>query len=116
MRLVDSGSNVIIRNQLRNNLLPGVEIYWAYRSSLSSSNIISNNTFVGNNGAGSTYNQSHIQAYDDGINNSWNSTDGYGNYWSDWTTPDANHDGIVDQPYTISGSAGAKDYHPLTTP
>jgi parallel beta-helix repeat protein len=26
-----------------------------------------------------------------------------GNYWSDWTSPDANHDGFVDNPYVFVG-------------
>ena len=42
---------------------------------------------------------------------------GIGNYWYDWAnnnnTNDNNHDGIVDWPYSIAGSAGAKDYSPL---
>jgi len=70
-----------------------------------------------NNGASSTYDPSHIQASDDGTANWWNSTEGYGNYWSDWTAPDVNPPyGIVDEPYNISGSAGAKDFYPLTWP
>jgi parallel beta-helix repeat protein len=77
-------------------------------------NTIWNNTFVGNNGAGATYDSSHVQAYDDGTNNWWNNTDGCGNYWGDWTTPDDNSDGIVDNPYNIDGSAGARDYYPMT--
>ena len=81
----------------------------------SSSNIVFNNTFIGNNGAGSTYNSSHVQACDDGTNNWWNSTDGYGNYWSDWTSPDVDMNGIVDVPYVLDGGSGAKDYYPLTT-
>jgi len=63
------------------------------------------------------YNASHIQTYDAGTNNRWNisgSPHGYGNYWSDWTTPDADSNGVVDIPYSIPGSAGAKDYYPLT--
>ena len=81
------------------------------------SNIIFNNTFVDNNGAGSIYDLNHIQAIDDGTNNWWNSsTYEHGNYWSDWTTPDNFPPwGIVDVPYNISGSAGAKDYYPQTT-
>ena len=95
---------------MQDNLLYGVNI------SSGSNNVIWNNTFINNNGAGSTYDSSHIQACDDGTNNWWNSTDNYGNYWSDWTTPDvAPADGIVDVPYDIAGSAGAKDYYPLTT-
>jgi parallel beta-helix repeat protein len=80
-------------------------------------NMIWNNTFIGNNGAGSSYNPSHVQAYDSGTYNHWNvsgSPHGYGNYWSDWKTPDHIAPfGIVDNPYNISGSAGAKDYFPL---
>jgi hypothetical protein len=83
---------------------------------LSTNNRIWNNTFIDNNGAGSTYDPNHIQASDELAGNWWNSTDGYGNYWSDWTTPDvAPPDGIVDVPYDIAGTAGAKDYYPLTT-
>ena len=106
-----SSGNVMLRNQLCDNLQYGMYIY-----DVSSYNIAFNNTFIGNNGAGSTYDSGHVQAYDEGTNNWWNSTDGYGNYWSDWTAPDVNPPyGIVDEPYNISGSAGAKDYYPLTT-
>ncbi len=38
-----------------------------------------------------------------------------GNYWSDHTSPDGNKDGIVDTPYSISGTANATDPEPLTT-
>ena len=107
-----SSGNVMLRNQLCDNMGPGMYIY-----STSSSNIVFNNTFIGNNGAGSTYDSSHVQAYDVGTSNWWNNTEGYGNYWSDWTTPDVVIPyGIVDVPYDIAGSAGAKDYFPLTTP
>lgn len=85
--------------------------------SFSSDNRIWNNTFIGNNGATDTYDPSHVQARDDGNGNWWNSTDDYGNYWSDWTIPDvAPPYGIVDVPYDVSGSAGAKDYYPQATP
>jgi parallel beta-helix repeat protein len=112
IQIRDSSGNLLLRNQLCDNLQYGVYIY-----SASSSNIVFNNTFIGNNGAGSTYDPAHAQAYDEGTGNWWNSTDGYGNYWSDWITPDvAPPDGIVDVPYDIAGSAGAKDYYPQTTP
>lgn len=104
-----SDYNLVSKNLVCNNDGYGVCI------STASQNRIWNNTFVGNNGAGSTYNPAQIQAFDDGMGNRWNSTDGYGNNWSDWTTPDANHDGIVDLPYSIAGSAGAEDSYPLTT-
>ncbi len=57
------------------------------------------------------------QAYDGGVGNVWyNETTGRGNYWSDHTGPDANYDGIVDEPYPIAGPAGSQDLYPLTEP
>jgi parallel beta-helix repeat protein len=93
---------------------------YAIRSSLSGSinNRIWNNTFVGNNGAGSTYDSLYIQAYDAGTGNWWNTSGtphGYGNFWGDWQSPDVNSDGIVDNPYVLAGS-GVQDYYPLTVP
>ncbi|MFO7618061.1 MAG: fibronectin type III domain-containing protein [Thermoplasmata archaeon] len=44
-----------------------------------------------------------VQAYDDGTN-SWHA--GYpagGNHWSDWTSPDADSDGFVDEHYQVRG-------------
>jgi parallel beta-helix repeat protein len=74
--------------------------------------MIWNNTFIGNNGAGETYDSGHAQALSQG-GFTWNSTDGYGNYWSDWTGPDLNKDGIVDAPYVLDG--GADDNYPRTS-
>lgn len=109
--LTSSNNNEISGNQIWNDVGYGVFLYSG------SGNRIWNNTFDGNNGATDTYNASHVQAYDDGVGNWWNSTDGYGNYWSDWTTPDAFPPyGIVDLPYNVTGSGGAEDDYPLTTP
>jgi len=57
------------------------------------------------------YDPLHIQAYDDGANR-WNSSS-YGNYWSDWTKPDINTDGIVDMPYAIASGSNV-DHYPTT--
>jgi parallel beta-helix repeat protein len=109
--LLSSSHNELFQNQVWNNQGYGVYVLSG------SSNRIWNNTIMGNNGATGTFNTSHVQAYDGGTLNSWNSTDGYGNWWSDWQSPDnAAPYGIVDHPYNISGSAGAKDNYPLTTP
>lgn len=54
-------------------------------------------------------------AFDVTATNHWNNTTS-GNHWSDWTVPDANSDGIVDQPYLLDGPAGALDHFPSTVP
>ncbi|MHA1945997.1 MAG: right-handed parallel beta-helix repeat-containing protein [Candidatus Hodarchaeales archaeon] len=59
-----------------------------------------------------SFNHNTINALDDGNNNSWDNGE-YGNYWDDHLTPDDDGDGIVDQPYNISGTAENKDLYPL---
>lgn len=44
-----------------------------------------------------------------------NSIDGYGNYWSDWTMPDDDHDRMVDTPNELAGAAGTSGEYPRTT-
>lgn len=69
-----------------------------------------NNGVIHHNTIYSTYRH----ALDNGTNNQWD--DGFeGNFWSNWTSPDSNSDGIVDNPFNVPGSAGSKDYFPLTT-
>ena len=78
-------------------------------------NLIYHNLFIYNNGAGDTHDPSHVQARDDG-NNTWNlSSPNEGNYWSDWTSPDNDSNGIVDNPYDIFGG-NDRDYYPLVNP
>jgi parallel beta-helix repeat protein len=108
VHLIFSDSNAITNNTFNSNYLRGVSL----RSG--SENVIWRNTFNCNNGAGKVYDPNHVQAYDDGTDNQWNSSDGYGNFWSDWTTPDLVPPfGVVDLPYEIEGIADAKDYYPL---
>jgi len=106
MYVRSSNNNEITQNQMCNNSRYGVYI------SYGTSNRIWNNTFIDNNGAGSSHNPAHLQAYDAGTGNYWNSSS-YGNYWSDWTTPDTDHNGIVDAPYVLGGGSDARDEYPL---
>ncbi|NYT12839.1 MAG: hypothetical protein GKC03_09905 [Methanomassiliicoccales archaeon] len=69
------------------------------------------NSFEGNNGASDSYSVDHVQAYDDTGTDLWNHT--VGNYWSDWTSPDVNSDGIVDVPYILDGGS-LSDQLPMT--
>ncbi|WP_162137714.1 right-handed parallel beta-helix repeat-containing protein [Methanomassiliicoccus luminyensis] len=77
-------------------------------------NLLYRNVFVNNNGATSEYNNTHVQAYDDG-DNDWNSSS-YGNVWSDWISPDVNRDGIVDSSYAIDGGLKVDSYPLVTVP
>jgi nitrous oxidase accessory protein len=73
-------------------------------------NMIYRNNFINNNG-----NKSQAYDYTDGFNhNYWNSTTG-GNYWSDWTGPDNDSNGIVDKPYRVGAYFLLYDELPLTT-
>ena len=99
----NSYNNILRNNSLQSNTLYGIKVrYWP------SNNLVYHNNFLFNNDNGT-------QAYDDGTDNEWD--DGFkGNYWSDRTTPDINEDGIVDNPYNITGTANAQDHFPLTYP
>lgn len=101
-----SSYNTITGNDISNNF----DYYGINIDSKSHNNLIYYNSFRND----------WIYAHDAGSNNSWNTTTGIGNYWYLWAnsnnTNDQNHDGIVDWPYKIDGSAGAKDYYPLRCP
>ena len=112
IRLLASSNN----NTISDNIFSRNTRYGLYVLANCSNNRIWNNTFSYNNGSGDSYDSAHVQAYDDGGSNRWNSTDGDGNYWSDWTSPDSDANGVVDSPYVLDGTSGAKDYYPLTTP
>ncbi len=87
-------------NIISNNTRYGVFIYDA----VVFDNVIYNNTFIGN----------QYHAFDDGINNHWNSSI-IGNYWDNYTGEDLIAPyGIGDTPYNIPGAAGSKDYLPIT--
>jgi parallel beta-helix repeat protein len=105
--LAQSTWNTLVNNTVFANNAFGI------RLTSSAHNLVSTNDFIGNNGASAVYSSAHVQAYDDTGTSFWNGT-AKGNYWSDWTSPDVNADGIVDAPYSIGGSS-AKDNFPLTS-
>jgi parallel beta-helix repeat protein len=107
---IDAGSwNNITNNSIHDNAQVGIGIS---NGDASQNNSIHGNSISNNNGAGGGYIASKAQAQDDGENNEWDSQ-GRGNYWGDWTSPDNDLDGIVDIPYIIPGTAGAQDNFPL---
>ncbi|UCG03972.1 MAG: right-handed parallel beta-helix repeat-containing protein, partial [Candidatus Heimdallarchaeota archaeon] len=60
------------------------------------------NSFIQNNESGT-------QAYDNGTNNIFSY-----NYWDDWTSPDNDNDGFIDNPFVITGPANNADPLPRT--
>ncbi|MHA2247691.1 MAG: NosD domain-containing protein [Candidatus Hodarchaeales archaeon] len=98
---IKSNDNIIFGNSVYYNDGLGLEIEQKF-----SGNNIEGNNFMSNN----LGDPNPHQAYDEGSDNVFEY-----NYWDDWTTPDANDDGIVDIPCTIDGGANNQDLYPLTT-
>ena len=120
VRLASSSRNTVSNNTCNHNLFAGIYLKYSNNDIITENNCSSNthyafylessnnsllygNELINNDGASSVYDPSHAQAYDDGANR-WNSSS-YGNYWSDWSMPDADADGIVDMPYAITGGS-----------
>jgi parallel beta-helix repeat protein len=106
-------------NTVANNSDYGIYFYWSKENTFSGNTVANNsdygiylnqnsdnntvvfNDFSGNKASGS-------QAADDGSSNTF----AY-NFWDEWISPDNNTDGIVDNPYSIDGSANNHDNYPL---
>lgn len=119
--LEDCDNNQILGNLINGNNGTGIFAEWNFANNEIIRNIISNNA-LGINFGSWCYNNSlyrnlflknGMHVIDDGTDNNWNCTT-IGNYWDNHTAPDANNDGIVDNPYTyIGGLAGSIDYLPI---
>ena len=121
--LSNSRNNTIYENNIYSNYY-GIDLY------LSDYNIIFENIFNMNNrcgiyiddGDGGSHNnllyrnfflKNVIHAIDDEPTNNWNNSY-IGNYWDNWTGPDESpQDGIVDEPYNITGKANSRDFLPI---
>ena len=101
MRFVGSKYNNVYKNCIQNNQIG------LYCCCHATSNYFYNNNFLNN----------FINAKNDyGLINIWyDSPNGTGNYWDDYTGLDANGDGIGDTPYKISGG-DRQDLYPLMHP
>jgi parallel beta-helix repeat protein len=107
IRIGDASENMVIHNIVRQSVAHGLYVY------NSNGNFFYFNIIVQDNGAGDFFDPTNVQAYDPTANNFWNSSDGFGNYWRDWRTPDSDKDGIVDIPYSLDGAA--VDFYPLAS-
>jgi parallel beta-helix repeat protein len=89
--LSSSSGNILAGNTFDLNKRYGI------RLSDSSSNQIYNNNFIGE----PDYYQAYVEGGSDNVFNLPKPIGG--NYWSDWTSPDADGDGFVDLPYVFDG-------------
>lgn len=96
--LENSNDSTISSNNIRENG------YGVHFDPYSAHNLVSLNIFRMNTARGIS------QAVDDGNNNIFTQ-----NYWHEWTSPDVDEDGFVDNPYTLDGLANNGDYLPLVS-
>jgi parallel beta-helix repeat protein len=101
IRLFSTSDNIISGNNITNN---GYGIYFSYFSDY---NKFYHNNFVDNTLQVEFHPQSGYTNFCD------NEYPSGGNYWSDYSGTDANHDGIGDTPYVID--ANNTDHYPLVT-
>ncbi len=105
--LIDGSSshNLFLENWFINNTSYGMFIRGSLGDIYSSDNVVKYNAFIFNNLNGDKEAASNVR---DGIFDY--------NYWSTHHAPDVDHDGILDQPYSLGGIANLKDDHPLASP
>ncbi|MFX0123459.1 MAG: right-handed parallel beta-helix repeat-containing protein [Candidatus Hodarchaeota archaeon] len=116
-----SFSSFITNNHIYNNFY-GIELSYSNNILISYNSFEENfnygvflsftceNTRVKYNNFFENHVEGRSQAKDDGKNNTYKF-----NFWNEWTEPDGNDDGIVDNPYEIDGIAYNLDDFPLTT-
>ncbi|MFX1512488.1 MAG: NosD domain-containing protein [Promethearchaeota archaeon] len=146
IEIYDCTGNIIVNNSIFNSDNDGITLVSSHEHSIlynninttdfgikfvsvSSYNLISNNSISKTRDfgiyleEGSNYN---IVTWNNlRENNQYGNSQAYGtttnsfdyNYWDDWTSPDVNEDGIVDNPYLINaGYEEIYDLHPLVLP
>lgn len=114
-----SNDNILLKNNVTGSPY-GVRLYASFNNTFKENNLFNNaigidiqnstdNTFHQNN---FNSNKRHVQFFEIGYTNLWD--DGYlsgGNYWSNYTGVDSNHDGIGDSAQVLDSSN--KDNYPL---
>jgi nitrous oxidase accessory protein len=116
--------NSTVENVTATDNVCGIWLYSSSNNTLTTNTAKSNpyEIYLGSSSNNTIYNNYFRDAYDDGTN-TWNTTKTNGtnivggpylggNYWSNYTSVDANTDGLGDTPYNISGGSN-KDYLPL---
>jgi nitrous oxidase accessory protein len=108
--MIMSHMNEVVYNEFSDNTDYGVYLFMCCGGG--QYNTYHHNNFISNNA-------DTVQALDTsggvGIDYWYSQTEGQGNYWSDYSGPDANGDGIGDIPYDIAGDE-SQDLYPLIQP
>lgn len=106
---LDGPFNLVSQNWIQNNTGPGL-----FLQRISVENEITYNNFIDNNLQATPSFWGSTQAIDDEFYTEYSNKFDF-NHWNDWTTPDNDFDGVVDEPYIILGDANNKDNHPLVS-
>ena len=111
-----SSFNEFLGNIVRNNALNGFDIMEGFDNIISENSVTDNNIGINVDSLSGDnlfyenfFIRNVVHATDYGTNNDWNSTL-IGNYWDDYTGPDANSDGIGDIPHDFGTGI---DYLPI---
>jgi parallel beta-helix repeat protein len=117
--LYAGSANTLTGNIFSNNQNIGIDLYWQAQI-----NTLINNTVINNSYGIRFYESTNNKIYNNNFIDNTKQIDGStytnvfnlakpigGNFWSDWTTPDADGDGFVDYPYVFTGG---KDNLPWT--
>ncbi len=99
--------NTVVYNRFYGNVFYAVHVDTYLHTQTSEYNVFHHNAFVSN------YIPLCGQCADYGLNETWY-TDRGGNFWANFTTPDLNGDGYVDDPYNYSIDGGYHDEMPLS--
>ncbi|MFX0087163.1 MAG: NosD domain-containing protein [Candidatus Hodarchaeota archaeon] len=116
-------NSMIMSNYIIQSATTGIQLNYAIQSFIAG-NVIASNVYFGIFvSVSSEHNQllfnslysnkegNGSQACDMGLNNTFNQ-----NYWNEWTEPDNDMDGIIDNPYLIEGPSQNEDPNPLSSP
>ncbi len=116
---IGASGNSITGNWIYNNQGNGVTITSSTHHNYVAENWITNNTGYGvaiNSADNITVEFNDFidnrlpQACDNGTENTFHQ-----NFWNDWTSPDEDLNGFVDQPYLVSGTGSSTDASPIAT-